>query len=183
MAKRKQDDSILGSLLAMTVVAILWKREFLIPIVMVSAAIILLYIYVHVKKLRELRQSKICDIDKMNGHQFEEYLGVLFQKLGYQTQVTKASGDFGADLILQKNNKKIIVQAKRYGKNVGISSVQEIVGAKAFYKADETWVVTNSKFTPAARKLASANRVVLIDRERLIQLGVKVNKRKVKATV
>ncbi|MCM3737273.1 restriction endonuclease [Bacillus cytotoxicus] len=61
--------------------------------------------------------------------------------------------------------------------------VTKLVGAKAFYKADETWVVTNSKFTPAARKLASANRVVLIDRERLIQLSVRVNKRKVKATV
>ncbi|MFD3447118.1 restriction endonuclease [Microbacteriaceae bacterium 4G12] len=183
MAKRKQDDSILGSLLVMTVLGILWKREFLIPIVSVSAAIILLYIYVHVKKLKELRQSKIDDIDKMNGHQFEEYLGILFRKLGYQTQVTKASGDFGADLILRKNNKKIIVQAKRYKKNVGISSVQEIVGAKEFYKADETWVVTNSNFTAAARKLATANRVVLIDRERLIKLSAQVNQGKVKAIV
>ncbi|MEH7464123.1 restriction endonuclease [Bacillus thuringiensis] len=50
-------------------------------------------------------------------------------------------------------------------------------------KVDKTWVVTNSHFTPAARKLASANRVVLIDRERLIQLSKRVNQRKVKATV
>ncbi|MGG2016477.1 restriction endonuclease [Bacillus sp. S10(2024)] len=152
MAKRKQDDSILDSLLVMTVVAILWKREFWIPIVMISAAIILLYIYVNVKKRKERKQSKIYDIDKMNGHQFEEYLGILFRELGYQTQVTKASGDFGADLILRKNNKKIIVQAKRYKKNVGISSVQEIVGAKEFYKANQTWVVTNSNFIAVARR-------------------------------
>ncbi|WP_438824461.1 restriction endonuclease [Bacillus sp. JJ864] len=50
-------------------------------------------------------------------------------------------------------------------------------------KADETWVVTNSHFTPAAHKLATANRVVLIERERLIQLSVRVNQRKAKATV
>ncbi len=66
--------------------------------------------------------------------------------------------------------KRIIVQAKRYKNNVGIKSVQEIVSAKEFYKADETWVVTNSEFIVAAYKLAKVNRVVLINREKLIKL-------------
>ncbi|MEH6849414.1 restriction endonuclease [Bacillus pseudomycoides] len=61
----------------------------------------------------------------------------------------------------------MIVQAKRYKKNVGISSVQEIVGAKEFYKAGETWGVTNSNFTAAAREWGIVSRVVLIDCERL----------------
>lgn len=168
--KKKQDESILGSLLVITFFGVLWKPEFLVPIVMVSAAIILLYMYVNVKKLRELRQSGMYDIDKMSGHQFEKYLGSLFPDLGYKTEITKASNDFGADLILRKNDKRIIVQAKRYKNNVGIKSVQEIVGAKEFYKADETWVVTNSEFTAAAYKLAKVNRVVLINREKLIKL-------------
>ncbi|EJQ10849.1 hypothetical protein bcgnr5398_46900 [Bacillus cereus] len=38
--KKKQDESILGSLLVITFFGVLWKPEFLVPIVMVSAAII-----------------------------------------------------------------------------------------------------------------------------------------------
>ncbi len=73
--------------------------------------------------------------------------------------VTRAAGDFGADLILKKVDKKIVVQAKRYSKNVGISAVQEVVGSKAHYNADEAWVVTNSGFTEAAIDLARSNDV------------------------
>lgn len=51
--------------------------------------------------LDQLRQSNINQIDQMNGRQFEEYLSSLYQSLGYQAEVTKGSGDFGADLILK----------------------------------------------------------------------------------
>lgn len=41
----------------------------------------------------------------MNGTQFESYLEVLFKSLGYKTQVTRTSHDYGADLIIVKDNK------------------------------------------------------------------------------
>ena len=96
-------------------------------------------------------------IDKMDGHQFEVYLKALFRELGYSPTVTKQSNDFGADLILKGKN-RIVIQAKRYGmKNrVGISAVQEIYAAQAYYKAHEGWVVTNSVYTRQAKELAEA---------------------------
>ncbi|WP_422851237.1 restriction endonuclease [Bacillus nitratireducens] len=126
--------------------------------------------------MEELRQSSIDEIDQMNGLQFEEYLSSLYQSLGYNTEVTKGSGDFGADLILENNDEKIIVQAKRYKNKVSIQSVQEITAAKRYYNANHAWVVTNSYFTKPARELATANDVLLIDRDLLIKLSAQVNR-------
>lgn len=126
--------------------------------------------------MEELRQSSIYEIDRMNGRQFEEYLSYLYGFFGYQAEVTKGSGDFGADIVLKINNEKIIVQAKRYKNKVGVQSVQEVVAAKAFYNANHAWVVTNSYFTKPAYILAEANDVLLVNRDLLITLSAQMNR-------
>jgi restriction system protein len=123
----------------------------------------------------KLRKSGIHEIDSMDGIQFEYYLKELFQSFGYNAQVTKSSGDFGADLILRKNGKKIVVQAKRYSNNVGIKAVQEISAAIKYYNAHEGWVVSNSFFTKAAVELATTVDVRLIDRNKLIDSILRIN--------
>ncbi|WP_255300341.1 restriction endonuclease [Bacillus pseudomycoides] len=128
------------------------------------------------RRMEELRQSSINEIDQMDGRQFEVYLSSLYQSFGYHTEVTKGSGDFGADLILKNNNETIIVQAKRYSNKVSLQAVQEIVAAKGYYSANHAWVVTNNYFTAPARKLADANDVLLIDRDLLIKLSAQVNR-------
>ena len=124
------------------------------------------WFFAHQKKKR-LAASGIADIDTMGGKAFEEYLEVLFGKLGYKVERTRYIGDYGADLITQKDGVKTVIQAKRYGKAVGIKAVQEAVAAKGMYGCTEAMVVTNSTFTPAAAELARANLVVLWDRDRL----------------
>jgi restriction system protein len=69
----------------------------------------------------------------------------------------------------------VVIQAKRYSKDVGIKVVQEVMGAKAYYSADGAWVVTNSHFTKAATVLAKKSNVILIDREQLIDLILTMN--------
>ena len=119
-----------------------------------------------------LLTSSITDIDLMEGYMFEDYLKILFFYLGYKVKVTQKSRDYGADLVLinPQNNKKIIVQAKRYNKAVGSKAVQEIYTAKIHYNADDAWVVTNNTFTPQAEQLAKENQIRLIDRTELIEL-------------
>jgi restriction system protein len=113
----------------------------------------------------------------MNGIEFEKYLENLFKKLGYKVKRTQASGDYGADLIISNHDYKAAVQAKRYKNRVGLKAVQEIVSAKAFYRCSDAWVVTNSHFTNQARNLAKMNNVSLVDREELIKMIVKANKK------
>ncbi|PEZ02506.1 restriction endonuclease [Bacillus sp. AFS018417] len=126
--------------------------------------------------LKQMAKSGIRYIDKMDGHQFEVYLKALFRELGFRPEVTQQSNDFGADLVFKGKN-RIVIQAKRYGmKNrVGISAVQEIYAAKAYYRAHEAWVVTNSVYTKQAKELAVACDVKLIDRIELQKLINKIN--------
>ncbi|MCK2018848.1 restriction endonuclease [Peribacillus frigoritolerans] len=129
-------------------------------------------------KAREeaLRKSGIYEVDQMPGAVFEEFLEILLTRRGYEVRLTSASGDYGADLILTTATKIIAVQAKRYKNTVGVKAVQEIVGARSYYCADECWVITNNYFTGPARKLANANDVLLIDRDELIELMLEENK-------
>ncbi|WP_341285189.1 restriction endonuclease [Priestia megaterium] len=138
---------------------------------LISFAIIVFLIYIKTVKHKTLVKSDISQIDLMNGVQFEEYLGELFRTMGYKVENTPRSGDYGADLILKKGRRKIAVQAKRYKGRVGISAVQQIIGAKNFYKADDIWVVTNSYYSKPAKNLGAVNNVKLIDREELIKLS------------
>ncbi|RRJ54017.1 restriction endonuclease [Paenibacillus oralis] len=129
-------------------------------------------------KEEKLKRSGIKEIDKMSGGQFEQYLGLLFKGYGYSVSITKLSGDYGADLVLSKGGKRIVVQAKRYSKNVGIKAVQEAQASIAHYKASEAWVVTNSNYTPAAYELAKSNQVRLIGREELINMILRLKDKK-----
>lgn len=112
------------------------------------------------EKFAVLKNSK--DVSELNGHAFEEYLRQLFRDLGYKTVKTAGSGDFGADIILEKSNTRIAVQAKQYSSPVGFEAIKEVFFAKTYYHADEAWVVTTSTFTPNAVAAAKSTGVKLI---------------------
>ena len=143
----------------------------------IIAAIVLFILFVISFKIwrktrgyARLRKAGIKEIDAMSGEEFEQYLGHLFKKRGFKVSYTKASGDYGADLILEDREEIIVVQAKRYSGSVGVKAVQEIVGALKMYDATQAWVATNSYFTKQAEKLAITNDVYLIDRDELIDM-------------
>ncbi len=106
-------------------------------------------------------------IDRMEGEEFEVFLKKQFEKRGFKVELTPVSGDFGGDLLLKKRRYTCVVQAKRYRGSVGVHAVQEVIGAVAYYEADESMVITNSYYTKAARELAEKNDVILWDRDDL----------------
>jgi restriction system protein len=142
----------------------------LIAAILCFAASIAVIISLRMKKNEMLKRSGIKEVDKMDGIEFEYYLSYLFQTQGYRTEVTRAAGDFGADLVISGGGKRIVVQAKRYATNVGIKAVQEVQASIAHYKASNAWVVTNSDYTEAAYTLAKSNGVRLINRQQLIEM-------------
>lgn len=147
----------------------LWQASLVVGFLGVAGVIVLMR-SIERKRAERLKKSGIIQIDKMDGVQFEQYLGHLFRSHGYKAEVTQAAGDFGADLVLSKDGRRIVVQAKRYSKNVGLKAVQEVQGARAHYKASEAWVVTNSNFTQQAFQLAKSNGVRLIGRDELVEM-------------
>ncbi|WRF46301.1 restriction endonuclease [Helicobacter pylori] len=108
-------------------------------------------------------------IDAMNGFEFEEYSKIFFTSKGFEVSITKKSGDYGADLIAEKDGIKWAVQAKRYSHKVSPKAIQEVVSSKAYYACEKACVITNSYFTQAAQKLAQANGVILIDRDEWVR--------------
>lgn len=116
------------------------------------------------------RNSSIKEVDGMDGLQFEHFLKPVFQAKGYRAEVTQGSGDYGADLILTRKGKKTVVQAKCYSSNIGVDAIQQVVAAMPVYRAQHAIVVTNRYYTKQAKKLAKANRVLLIDRDELINM-------------
>jgi restriction system protein len=82
---------------------------------------------------------------KSKAKQEEEFFEAL---AGFATlSMTRLGGDYGADLVLSKDGKRIVVQAKRYSKNVGLKAVQEVRGAGSHYGASAVWVITNRDYT------------------------------------
>jgi len=111
----------------------------------------------------------IDDIDLMTGREFEAFVSELFTKMGFRTEITKASGDQGIDVIAQNDKTKIGIQAKCYSGTVGNAAVQEVVAGLSFYNCDKGIVITNNYFTESAKELAGANNIVLWDRNMLIE--------------
>lgn len=105
-----------------------------------------------------------------SGAEFEQYLKHIFTRLGYESELTKGSGDQGADLILKKNGMIFVVQAKYYEKPVGNKAVQEAAAALKFYGGNRAVVVTNNRYTKGAEALAKRNQVILQDGAALEEL-------------
>ena len=121
------------------------------------------------RKARYLN-SALSKLDHLEGEEFEKYCKALFETKGYRVKLTPQSHDFGADLVMRKNGKTTVVQAKRYKNTVGIAAVQQVIGSKEYYHADDCAVITNNYFTDAAKELAKANNVTLYDRNYLLKV-------------
>lgn len=122
------------------------------------------------KKPIEATSFSVEDVELMSGNEFEHFLSDMFKRHNYKTEVTKSTGDQGADLIIEKNNVRYAVQAKRYSGVVGNKAVQEALSGMHYYKTNLAMVVTTNEFTKAAKELASVSNVILIDRHELYKL-------------
>lgn len=66
------------------------------------------------RERRRLARSGIDQIDSMDGRTFELFLATLFERLGFRVELTSYRGDYGADLIVVHEGRRIAVQAKRW---------------------------------------------------------------------
>ncbi|MCA0361520.1 MAG: restriction endonuclease [Armatimonadetes bacterium] len=105
----------------------------------------------------------LYEIHQMSGVEFERALRQIFERDGWSVSLTPKSRDFGGDLLLRRAGRSVVVQAKRWKKSVGIRAVQEALGARDRYQADEAWVVASSVFSQSAIAQARSSGVTLKD--------------------
>lgn len=70
------------------------------------------------------------DVEEMSGIDFEHHCSQILVGAGWDTVVTKASGDQGVDIIGTIRGTRAVFQCKRYGQPVGNGAVQEVIAAK-----------------------------------------------------
>ncbi|WAJ46662.1 restriction endonuclease [Mycobacterium sp. Aquia_216] len=117
---------------------------------------------------RRLRtDAGIREIDAMEGVEFEDYVATRMQRAGWRVSFTPAVGDYGVDLIAEKDGQYAAIQCKRHGKTVGIAAVQQVVAGARHHGCTRSIVVSNQEFTAAAKQLAYTHGCQLIGRKAL----------------
>ena len=110
-------------------------------------------------------------VARMSGVEFERYVGKKLREHGFtDVDYTPVSGDFGVDILAERNGRLYAFQCKRFSGSVGVKAVQEVNTGKAHYNADYAIVVTNSRYTPSAQELAQDSGVYLWNLETLDRL-------------
>ena len=111
------------------------------------------------------------DIDNMDGHSFEYWCADLLRDNGFENvSVTQGSGDQGVDVLAEKDGVKYAIQCKCYSSDLGNKPVQEVHTGKEIYGCHVGVVMTNRHFTQGAIAAAKATRVMLWDREKILEL-------------
>lgn len=112
----------------------------------------------------------LSEVDSLDGIEFEEFLVEVLEELGYETEATRATGDYGCDIIAEKDTVRWAIQAKRYSGSVGVDAVQQILMGRSYYDADKAWIITNSSLTEQARQAANKLRVRVTERDELARM-------------
>lgn len=110
-----------------------------------------------IERDRKARSSR----SNRDGIEYERSCERALRAEGYSVETTPASGDFGADLIAEKDGLQFAIQCKDLNKPVGVKGIQEAVSAKRHYLTDFACVACDAGFTDAAIELATSNKVVV----------------------
>lgn len=176
LKKKKKGSSYISDFItiALIIAIIIYLYEHniyysIISFAVITAVVVLVGKTIVITNQKRLRHSPIGKIDAMTGEMFEEYILTYLTEQGYKGYLTRTTADYGADIVIEKNGTRTVVQVKRWRGKVGINAVQQVIGSIKHYSAYKGMVVTNSCFTENANRLANSNGVILWDRTYLTQ--------------
>ena len=137
--------------------------SFVTVILVMSILLILLLIIVLTRNYR--KNCDVQELDEIEGHDFEYYCADLLKKRGFvEVVVTKGSGDYGVDVLAEKDGVTYGIQCKAYATPVGVKAVQEAYAGKEYYDRMVGAVLTNQYFTKPAVEAAKKLKILLWDR-------------------
>ncbi len=112
------------------------------------------------RKRKEMELGISNNFAYMDPYEFEEFIAKLFRAMGYSAHKTQSTGDYGADVIAEKGEEKIVVQVKKYhdGNPVNAIDIQKTLGSAVFYGASKVILVTTSRFTRQAVHMIEENK-------------------------
>jgi restriction system protein len=103
-------------------------------------------------------------VDSLDGWEFEQWCGQWLMEHGFDNvEVTRGSGDYGADVLCKKDGVTYAVQCKHYTGKVPYRAVEEVVTARQYYQRDKSMIITSSVLTPQAQEAADKLKVLVVD--------------------
>lgn len=105
-------------------------------------------------------QQLVRTLQAMDSYAFEQFLGNLWERKGWETRVSEESNDRGVDIRATKAypyDQQLVIQAKRHGPEttVGGLDIQQYASlAHQEDGIDKVAIVTTNEFTPQARTMA-----------------------------
>lgn len=133
----------------------------IISVIILIILIFLVGIIAHIRRQRKIPD----DIDRMEGHDFEFFCAGLLKKRGFmEVEVTRGSGDYGIDILAEKDGVTYAIQCKCYSAPVGVGAVQEAYAGRDYYDRMVGVVLTNQYFTTPAVEAAKKLKILLWDR-------------------
>lgn len=128
---------------------------------MLLAAVLILLICRWIKK----RKRYPDEMDMMEGHEFEYFCADLLRRKGFiEVEVTKGSGDYGIDILAEKDGVTYAIQCKCYTAPIGVKAIQEAYAGRDYYDRMVGAVMTNQYFTTPAVEAAKKLKILLWDR-------------------
>lgn len=117
------------------------------------------------------RNNRFKYLDEMEGKDFEYFCADLLRQRGFiDVEVTKTSGDYGIDILAEKDGVTYAIQCKRYQDPVGVKAIQEAYAGRDYYDRMVGCVLTNQYFTGPAVEAAKKLKILLWDRGYLDEL-------------
>ena len=112
------------------------------------------------------KNARAHALDTMEGQEFEYYCANLLAANGFiEVEVTKGSGDYGIDILAEKDGVTYAIQCKRYTGLVGVKAVQEAYAGRDYYDRMVGAVMTNQYFTKPAAEAARKLKILMWDRD------------------
>ena len=107
---------------------------------------------------------------QLTPRQFEEFIAELWERFGYQVELTKRTRDGGRDVIAVRRVEaelKFLIECKRNNPShkVGIGLVRALYGVKMHEKATKAFLATTSYFTRTAKEFFEQHRWELEPRD------------------
>ena len=129
----------------------------------VAGSVLGAFLVIIVIKIRTSLKDR--QLDNMEGHDFEYFCADLLKDRGFlDVQVTKGSGDYGVDILAEKDGITYGIQCKCYNSPVGVKAVQEAYAGRDYYDCMVGAVMTNQYFTKPAVEAAKKLKILLWDR-------------------
>ena len=124
--------------------------------------VLLIGIIILIKKHKRMKPQHF---DELEGHEFEYFCAGLLEKKGFvDVEVTKGSGDYGADILAEKDGVTYAIQCKCYTAPIGVKAIQEAYAGRDYYDRMVGAVLTNQYFTTPAVDAAKKLKILLWDR-------------------